>query len=591
MHLSRAQISNFRNFKTLDVALGPNAVIVGENRVGKSNFVFALRLVLDPTLPDSARQLKLSDIWDGHDPTIDPQISVHVDFAEFEDDPALTALLTDYRLAENHHVARLTYLFRKKAEIVGLPQTEGDFEFKIFGGGDETRQVKPDVRRRICIDVLQALRDAEGELASWRSSPLRPLLDDAIARIPQQEVTAVATDMSAVTARMAALPPIQELETSLRERIATLAGSTQDIHAKLGFAPTDPLRLFRSIRVFIDEGKRSLSEASLGSANLALLALKLAEFDWRRLKNERDHTIVCVEEPEAHLHPHLQRSVFQKLFREADRARSLFLTTHSPNIASVAPLGSLVLLKSEPNAGTRAYSLAKLNLEEEEREDLQRYLDVTRAEIFFSRAVVFVEGEAEVALLPAFAHSIGIDLDELGITVCSAAGVNFRPYVKLAAALHLPFSVITDWDPRPPARALGLSRSLGLIQDIRTARDQPPLPAQEVAALEANEEALRQAAIAAGIYMNSDTLELEIARTNGLVNALLTVIDAGDFGRIRRQRIVDWKADPSTINAAQLLSIIADIGKGRLAGRLAAEAVGLPPPAYIRAALEHVAHG
>ncbi len=35
--------------------------MVGENRVGKSNFIFALRLV-----PDSARQLKLSDIWDGH---------------------------------------------------------------------------------------------------------------------------------------------------------------------------------------------------------------------------------------------------------------------------------------------------------------------------------------------------------------------------------------------------------------------------------------------------------------------------------------------------------------------------------------------
>jgi putative ATP-dependent endonuclease of OLD family len=41
--------------------------MVGENRVGKSNFIFALRLVPNTSLPDSARQLKLSDIWDGHD--------------------------------------------------------------------------------------------------------------------------------------------------------------------------------------------------------------------------------------------------------------------------------------------------------------------------------------------------------------------------------------------------------------------------------------------------------------------------------------------------------------------------------------------
>jgi putative ATP-dependent endonuclease of OLD family len=200
MHLSRVQISNFRNFAALDVALDSNAVIVGENRVGKSNFILALRLVLDPSLADSARYLKLSDIWDGHDPAVAPEIWVHVDLAEFENDLALTALLTDYRLAEDHHIARLTYVFRKKADVEGLPRSEADFEFKVFGGGDETRQVKADVRRRICIDVLHALRDAEGELGTWRSSPLRPLLDEAISQIPEHEIAAVAADINDVVA-------------------------------------------------------------------------------------------------------------------------------------------------------------------------------------------------------------------------------------------------------------------------------------------------------------------------------------------------------------------------------------------------------
>ena len=48
MHLSRIQIKNFRNFQDLDVALGGNLVIVGENRVGKSNLLYALRLIFDP---------------------------------------------------------------------------------------------------------------------------------------------------------------------------------------------------------------------------------------------------------------------------------------------------------------------------------------------------------------------------------------------------------------------------------------------------------------------------------------------------------------------------------------------------------------
>lgn len=36
--------------------------------------------------------------------------------------------------------------------------------------------------------------------------------------------------------------------------------------------------------MYIDEGKRSINEASLGSANVILMALKLEEFSWRKEK-------------------------------------------------------------------------------------------------------------------------------------------------------------------------------------------------------------------------------------------------------------------------------------------------------------------
>lgn len=448
MHLSRVQIINFRNFAALDVALDANVVMVGENRVGKSNFIFALRLVLDTTLPDAARQLKLTDIWDGCNLATAPEVQVHLDLADFDNDVNLIALLTDYRLSSNHTIARLSYVFRKKAGIAGPPSSEADYEFTVYGGGDETRAIRNDVRWRICLDVLHALRDAEGELRTWRFSPLRPLLEDALARVPQTDLNSIAADLNGATAKLGSLGPVKTLETDLRQQIAELAGTPQDLKAKLGFAPTDPLRLFHSIGLFIDDGKRGIADASLGSANLALLTLKLAEFAWRRMKNERNYTLICVEEPEAHLHTHLQRKVFQKLFAEdRDEPRGLFLTTHSPNIASVVPLHSIILLKATPDKGTQAFSLARLKLSGEEIEDLQRYLDTTRAEILFSRGVIFVEGDAEVALLPVFAKSCRHDLDELGITVCNVGGVNFSPYVKLATALAIPFAVITDWDP------------------------------------------------------------------------------------------------------------------------------------------------
>src|SRR5215218_3435926 len=113
MHLSRIRISNFRNFSEFDVALSGNVVVVGENRVGKSNLLYALRLIFDPTLSDSARQLGLSDFWDGLESrSAQEVISVSVEIKDFEQDTDVLALLTDYRLGDDPHTVRLTYEFR-----------------------------------------------------------------------------------------------------------------------------------------------------------------------------------------------------------------------------------------------------------------------------------------------------------------------------------------------------------------------------------------------------------------------------------------------------------------------------------------------
>ncbi|QDZ29574.1 ATP-dependent endonuclease [Noviherbaspirillum sp. UKPF54] len=587
MYISRVQIKNFRNFASLDVPLSQNIVMLGANRAGKSNFIYALRLVLDIVLPDSARQLKLSDIWDGADLATSPGVEIHLDFVEFDADPARTTLLTDYRLASDYRTARLSYVFRKKSEVSGPPQSEADYDFKLFGGGDETRSFRTDLRRRICLDLLHALRDAENDLASWRVSPLRPLLENAVAQVPRADLDALTADIANATDRLSNLPAISALETSLRNDIAELAGPIHDVRPKLGFAAMESMRLFRSIGFFIDDGKRGIADASLGAANVTLLALKLAEFGWRQQKNERNYTVLCVEEPEAHLHPQLQRKVFQKIFTEkTSESHALLLTTHSPNIAGIAPLNSIVLLKPTPDRGTEAFSLAGLALTAEEFEDLQRYLNATRAEILFSNGILFVEGDAEEALMPGFAASCGHNLDELGITVCNVAGVNFRPYVKLAAALAIPYAVITDWDPIDPNAPLGRKRILDLFDATQEIRNNPVLDATTKGALVANDELLRTEMGKAGLFVNTSTLEVEIAQTPALVNSLLAVLEEEGFGAKRKRRLAAWKADPKTVDSEQLLSMIADVGKGRLAGRLARKTAGLPPPPYIRAAID-----
>jgi energy-coupling factor transporter ATP-binding protein EcfA2 len=114
VRISRLQLKNFRNFRDLDLSLGDHVVIVGENGVGKSNLLHALRLVLDPALPDTHRTLREEDFWDGVPRPLpeDAELRISIELADFEENDAQLASLAEFLISAEPMVARLTYVAR-----------------------------------------------------------------------------------------------------------------------------------------------------------------------------------------------------------------------------------------------------------------------------------------------------------------------------------------------------------------------------------------------------------------------------------------------------------------------------------------------
>ncbi|MGN8094758.1 ATP-dependent nuclease [Methylobacterium sp. 22177] len=599
MRISKIRIRNFANFADFEIETGQNVVVVGENKVGKSNLLFALQLILDPGLSERDRRLGLEHFWDGlGDDKLGATIEISVEFTDFDADTRLMAHLADCLVDPGPPmVARLTYRFQPKASAGGTPASLADYEYVVFGGDDPDNAVGAGLRRMLPLDLLPALRDAEKDLANWRRSPLRPLIENLAGTLADADREAIQAAVDDAQRALSGRPEVGGVAQTISDRLAGMVGPAHATSVALGLAPTRLDALLRALRLLIDQGARGVADASLGTANLVFLALKSLELDRLIEEDERDFTFLAVEEPEAHLHPHVQRLVYRHFLKAAEPTEEedddphpdedpvigrhvTILTTHSPHIASIAPLRSIVLLRRQADGSTSGVSTANVALSDTEVDDLQRYIDVTRGELFFARGVILVEGDAERFLIPAFAEALGIHLDELGISVCSVSGTNFGPYVKLLGhdGLKIPYVVLTDRDELANGTVLGRGRVARLLQIVRPGPDYT----------EMDEAEIFRRGERRGIFVNANTLEPELFST-GMRSRMVRVLKADlNLTQERSDQLDGWQADPSTLDVAKLISLIERIGKGRFAQRIAPAATMRRCPAYIRAALERI---
>ena len=469
MHLHSIRATNFRIFgdgttgPKLDWTLHPTLnILVGENDAGKSAIVDAIRHVLWTTSFESTRLQEQDFHVSGDRRATELTIEVTLKGLDEDQEDALLEWLT-YEIDGTSTL----YLTLHAKWISGMPKRRARVETEIRSGTDGAGpELGAAAREMIRTTYLRPLRDAEGELRPGRASRLSQILaahpdiqrqsdnDFDKDKIGEPPTTLVGL-MAQAQHHMGSHPVIKAVEDGINDNYLTkfaLAGD--NLAARIRLATE------LAINPILERFELSLQPAGgihpearcprgLGYNNVLFMATELV-----LLKGGDELALLLIEEPEAHLHPQLQDCVMALLAETtADKKEPLqvVMTTHSPSLVAGAEVGAMTLV-----AGGRTFRLNKetTNLEWSDYAYLRRFLESTRANLFFARGVAIVEGPGEALLFPALAKACGFDLTRHGVSVVNVGDVGLYHYARIlqrqdGTLLPIPVVCITDFDVVP----------------------------------------------------------------------------------------------------------------------------------------------
>ncbi len=620
MYLAKLTIGNFRKLQKVEISFRPGLnIIVGPNNVGKTAVIDALRALLSGH-DEPAPRLSVEDIYQskGAKPAIAIEFHYVFDGMDADDEADfMSALVPNTHGTLEAHI-HIRYCDPDKAS--------GRLRTKRWCGALEENSLSSEMMENLRGVYLPPLRDASLGLRPSRYSQLARLV-----HILTEDAGRVGIDqaLKELDAALKKHPPLVDVQSAISERHAEMLGAQLAQALEVGLSASDFQRFSSRLSLTVDSFE--IEQNGLGFNNLIFMAVVLSEL----AKNpESAYRGLIVEEPEAHLHPQLQVVLLQYLegirtvkkgaeaitppstqhdvsnvaTSPADSASAsqsdftvqkqpgtvptdqpvqVFVTSHSPNFASSAKLESLICLVEAGTAAScflpRSVAFGKGKLEK-----LERYLAVTRAELFFARRIIFVEGAAELMLVSVLAKKCGHNLRDHAVSLISVEGLNFDCFLPLFGdnRIRIPVAVVTDADPSDEAdgNSTAVYPKMG---DIVTVSD------NTASMLKHKDEFI-------GVFHGLKTLEYDLALYESNRIVMLKTLKTlhpkiGSEVEIAVNVASDDAAKAKALFCGMFERNCNNVQKGRFGQALAQELLDANAncnvPEYIKQAIEHVCGG
>jgi hypothetical protein len=324
--------------------------------------------------------------------------------------------------------------------------------------------------RAQCEKLLPEFRIiwADGKLADAADLEKRNLAHDLIDHLLAQDSgpNSIVAQMEALVGALGQLlersapsavsdwAAIEALEASLSQGLASITPQRSRVRLQLKEHLPTVRQLFHKGVMQIDDGVTlEFNQHGLGLQRSFVVSVLRTWCDYVR-DAERDY-LFAIEEPEIYLHPHATRVLLNTLELVAKENQVLF-TTHASEFVNRVPLHHVLTVRRhevDGNLASQARHPDLRGLSPDEAGKVQRYLREDRSDMLFARAVLLVEGQAELFAMPNFARTLGLDLDGHGVSVVFVNGIgNFPTYHQILEAFQIPHVILVDGDGRAAER-------------------------------------------------------------------------------------------------------------------------------------------
>lgn len=454
MRLKTLYIKGFRNFKEATINFNNQSLIIGANDVGKTNLLYALRILLDRGFSDLDLELKESDFYAYEETN---EVIITAFFDDIKEDCILSKMKGDISGDGNLVIKYLA--------------TKGE-DYKFFCGKSDADEdlheyAIPYYRKVLNIKYINSKRDFWGYINKTKNILLQQAKEDRSAETIDMDdalYKQISDKLKEVDSQIPELSYVKNATEQINEELNKLAIHNQEQKVVFDTASTDTDSVINKISITSKHGDKKLLIGGEGRLNQIYLSLWASQNRISEYSNEV--SILCVEEPEAYLHPHQQRELARYLCQVLKG--QVILTSHSPYIVCEFSPNSIMRLYKDDQE-TKVASDGCSSVIEEGFDGFGYRMSVIPAEAFFADCVILVEGQSELIFYKTLAKQIGIDLDRLNISILSVEGVGFYTYAKILGALGIYWVARTDNDifkiqHQDAYRFAGIERGLELAK-------------------------------------------------------------------------------------------------------------------------------